>query len=47
MPWSQSGVVHESAERSSRPAVVTIGVERSGLSAEAKSVSSHCPSAGA
>jgi hypothetical protein len=33
---AQAGVVHESAEHSSRPAVVTIGVECSGFSVEAK-----------
>jgi hypothetical protein len=33
---AQEGVVSESAESSSRPAVVTIGVERSGFSVEPK-----------
>jgi hypothetical protein len=33
---AQEGVVPESAESSSRPAVVTIGVERSGFSVEPK-----------
>lgn len=33
---AQEGVVHESADSSSRPAVVTIGVERSGFPVEPK-----------
>jgi hypothetical protein len=47
MQSSQSGVVYESAERSSRPAVVTIDVECSGFSVEPKQRFITLPSAGA
>lgn len=36
MQSTKEGVVHESAEDSSRPAVVTIGRQRSGFSVEPK-----------